>query len=46
MVYAHDCPSGSCTGGQTGQNEKSGIEEALERIGHKIVVLSGKGEER
>lgn len=43
MVQAHECPSGSCTGGQTGQNEKSGIEEALERIAHKIVVLSGKG---
>jgi len=43
MVQTQDCPSSSCSGGQTGGNTKSGIEEALERIRHKIVVLSGKG---
>jgi Mrp family chromosome partitioning ATPase len=43
MVQPHDCSGGSCPSGQTGQNEKSGVDEALERIGHKVVVLSGKG---
>jgi len=43
MAQAQECPSGSCSGGQTGDNGKSGVDEALERIGHKVVVLSGKG---
>jgi Mrp family chromosome partitioning ATPase len=43
MAQANDCQGGSCSGGKTEQNEKSGIDEALERICHKIVVLSGKG---
>jgi Mrp family chromosome partitioning ATPase len=43
MAQTNDCPGDSCSGGQTENNGKSGVDEALERIGHKIVVLSGKG---
>jgi len=43
MAQAHDCSSSSCSGARQGTNEKSGVDEALERITHKIVVLSGKG---
>ncbi|NMC74031.1 MAG: Mrp/NBP35 family ATP-binding protein [Geobacteraceae bacterium] len=43
MSQSRDCSSGSCSGGETGKNAKSAVEEALERIKRKIVVLSGKG---
>lgn len=43
MAQQHDCQGAGAQGNQDRRDEKAGIEEALERIGHKIVVLSGKG---
>jgi len=43
MAQSNGCQGDSAHGSQSQMNEQSGIEEALKRIGHKIVVLSGKG---
>lgn len=43
MTQHHGCRGEGAQGDQNQRNERAGIEEALERIGHKIVVLSGKG---
>lgn len=43
MAQRSDCAGDASQCSQAGVSEKSGIDEALERIGHKIVVLSGKG---
>lgn len=43
MTEQYGCRGESAPGNQGQRSERSGIEEALERIGHKIVVLSGKG---
>jgi ATP-binding protein involved in chromosome partitioning len=43
MAKSSGCPGNSTQGSQSQKNETAGIDEALKRIGHKIVVLSGKG---
>jgi ATP-binding protein involved in chromosome partitioning len=43
MAQHHGCQGEKANGSQSQMNEKAGIDEALKRIGHKIVVLSGKG---
>jgi Mrp family chromosome partitioning ATPase/predicted Fe-Mo cluster-binding NifX family protein len=43
MAQRSGCQGGSAHGDQDQKNEAAGINEALKRIGHKIVVLSGKG---
>lgn len=43
MAQSSGCQGDSAHGSQSQMNEQTGIEEALKRIGHKIVVLSGKG---
>ncbi len=43
MTEQYGCRGESAPGNQGKRDERSGIEEALERIGHKIIVLSGKG---
>jgi len=43
MAQRSGCQGDSAHGSQSRMNETEGIDEALKRIGHKIVVLSGKG---
>jgi ATP-binding protein involved in chromosome partitioning len=43
MAQSSGCQGESTHGSHRQQSEDSGIEEALQRISHKIVVLSGKG---
>ncbi len=43
MAQHHGCQGDAAHGNHNQMNEKAAIEEALKRIGHKIVVLSGKG---
>lgn len=43
MAQHQSCQGDSAHGGQGQMNGDAGIVEALKRIGHKIVVLSGKG---
>jgi len=43
MAQHQSCQGDSSHGGQSQMNGDAGIVEALKRIGHKIVVLSGKG---
>jgi len=43
MAQHSGCQGDSAHGSQSRMDETAGIDEALKRIGHKIVVLSGKG---